>query len=512
MDIIDIATLLAAFFVGIYLFVKWRYKYWQRKGVPYIEPELYYGNVRKMIKREISFGEQFKEIYDELKSRGVKHGGAFALFTPLYMPIDPGIIKCILQSDFKHFMNHGVFVNEENDPLTGHLFNLEGQKWRRMRTKLTPTFTSGKMKMMFHTFLACTEDLEGVLNDHAIIQDAVNIKDITSRFTNDVIVSCAFGMDCNSLKNPNNEFLKFGQNIFNSGILGRIKQLIVMLVPRQVLIKIGFKQTSSATESFFMKVIKDIVTYRESNNIVRKDVMSLLIQMKNKGSMSDEDVVKENEEKDSLLTMNELTAQCLVFYLAGFETSATTMTFALYELALNQNIQDKLREEICSVLKKHNGNITYEAVSEMTYLDKVLNETLRKHPPVPGTIRVCNENFTIPGTNVVIKAGTKVHIPIYGIQNDPEYYPDPDTFDPERFSPENKENRPAFTYLPFGEGPRICIGLRFGLMQSKVGILKIIQNFMVTLNEKTANPMRLDTRAFILGVRGGVWLNVARIT
>lgn len=233
------------------------------------------------------------------------------------------------------------------------------------------------MKMMFHTFLACTEDLEAVLNDHAIIQDAVNIKDITSRFTNDVIVSCAFGMNCNSLTNPNNEFLKFGQNIFNRSIISRIKQLIVMLLPRSYLIRIGFKLTSSETESFFMRAIKDIVNYRERNSVVRKDLMSLLLQMKNKGSVADDEIVRKDEEKDnSLLTMNELTAQCFVFYLAGFETSATTMTFALYELAVNQDIQNKLREEIFSVLKTHNNNVTYEAVSEMTYLDKILNGKL----------------------------------------------------------------------------------------------------------------------------------------
>lgn len=145
MDIITVATVLSVLLLGIYLYLQRRYRYWQRKGIAYIEPEFYYGNVRRMIRREVSFGEQFKEIYDELKSRGVKHGGVFALFTPLYMPIDPEIIKSILQSDFRHFMNHGMYVNEESDPLSGHLFNLEGAKWRRMRTKLTPTFTSGEL-------------------------------------------------------------------------------------------------------------------------------------------------------------------------------------------------------------------------------------------------------------------------------------------------------------------------------------------------------------------------------
>ncbi|KAG5868514.1 hypothetical protein JTB14_036998 [Gonioctena quinquepunctata] len=419
-----------------------------------------------------------------------------------------------MQKDFNHFVNHGMYVNEKVDPLTGHLFNLEDEKWRKLRTKLTPTFTSGKMKMMFQTMISCTSGLEDILKDYSIIQDAVDIKDVVSRFTTDIIGSVAFGIDCNSLKNPESEFRIWGKKIFKSNFVRRIKATITMVIPRNILIKLGFKQTSSEIEEFFMNVVKNTVKYREDNNVFRKDFMHLLLQLKNKGKISDDENMKTDNEKEvagQFLTFNEIAAQCFVFFLAGFETSATTMTFALLELALNQDIQDKLRQEVKTVLKKYDRQITYDAIMEMNYLDKVVHETLRKHSPLPGLPRVCNKAYNIPDTDIVLDVGTRIHIPIQAIHRDPGNYPEPEKFNPERFSEENKAKRHPFSFLPFGEGPRICIGARFGLLQTKVGITAIMNNFRITLHEKTKIPIKYATKAFITTVDGDVWLNVSRV-
>jgi cytochrome P450 family 6 len=85
-------------------------------------------------------------------------------------------------------------------------------------------------------------------------------------------------------------------------------------------------------------------------------------------------------------------------------------------------------------------------------------ETLRKYPPVPGLNRICTKDYKVPGSNIMIKKDTKVWIPVLGLQRDPEFYPDPEKFDPERFSEENKNERHPYTFIPFGEGPRVCIG------------------------------------------------------
>lgn len=230
---------------------------------------------------------------------------------------------------------------------------------------------------MFQTFIACTAGLEDILNDHSRMQDPVDIKEVVSRFTTDVIGSCAFGIDCNSLKNPDSDFRRFGRKIFDSNFARRIRNIIFFAIPRNILIFLGVKQTDREIENFFMNVVKDTIEYREKNNVQRKDFLQLLIQLKNQGSVDEDDenfgIEQTPISKVQTLTLNQLAAQCFVFFLAGFETSATTMTFALFELAVNQDIQDRLRLEIETVLKKYDFNISYEAVMEMSYLDKVIH-------------------------------------------------------------------------------------------------------------------------------------------
>ncbi|CAH1159589.1 unnamed protein product [Phaedon cochleariae] len=514
MDILTIAYIVIVLLTSVYAYSKWTYTYWKRRGLEYLEPEFFYGSNKDLIQRKLGIGDHFANVYNSFKSRGLKCGGLFMFFKPVFMPVDLDLVKTIMQKNFDNFRNHALFVNEKVDPLAGHLFNLEDEKWRKIRSKLTPTFTSGKMKMMFHTMVACTSGLETILERHSNIQEPIEIKDLVSRFTTDVIGSVAFGIDCNSLENPDSEFRQYGRKIFQFDLVRRIKGMIVMVIPRQILVMIGFKQMDPDIEKFFMKVVKDTVRYREANNIHRKDFMQLMLQLKNRGKVSEEEEsspLPVGQIEGQFMTLNEVAAQCFGFFAAGFETSATTMTFALLELALNQDIQDELRKEIGMVLEKHGGELTYDGIMQMSYLDKVIfiPETLRKHPPIPGSPRVCNKDFNIPGTEVVIEKGTRIHIPFQAIHRDPEYYPDPEKFDPERFNEENKAKRHPFAFLPFGEGPRICIGSRFGLMQAKVGLCAILRKFKVTLDEKTATPIKYSTTSPLTSVDGGVWIRVS---
>lgn len=232
------------------------------------------------------------------------------------------------------------------------------------------------MKMMFQTFVACTETLIEVLNQHAVIKDSVEIKDVVSRFTTDIIGSCAFGIDCNSLKNPNSEFRNFGKKIFDSTLKNLMRNILVLALPNSLLTMLGIKQLDEGVSDFFIGVVRDTISYREKNNIVRNDFMQLLLQLKNKGKLDDEDDTKEDEDKCNpyrSMSMEDVAAQCFVFFFAGFDTSSSTMTFALLELAIHQDMQDKLRDEIETVLQKHGGIIRYEAVMEMSFLDQVVN-------------------------------------------------------------------------------------------------------------------------------------------
>lgn len=155
----------------------------------------------------------------------------------------------------------------------------------------------------------------------------------------------------------------------------KIKNALIFVLPKIIVSTLRIKQLSQELEDFFIKIVKDTTEYRESMNVHRNDFIQLLLEIKNKGYPTEGSVNNATADRDVIenpLTINEMAAQCFVFFLAGFETSATTMAFALLELALNNEIQEKLREEINEVTEKQNGKITYEAVAEMSYLDQVV--------------------------------------------------------------------------------------------------------------------------------------------
>jgi cytochrome P450 family 6 len=270
---------------------------------------------------------------------------------------------------------------------------------------------------------------------------------------------------------------------------------------------LGFRGLPKDIADFFMKVVKDTVSYREKNNYTRKDFLQLLIDLKN-NELAEEDGYKHDGKT---LTIEEIAAQSFVFFVAGFETSSTTMTFALYELAKHQDIQDKVRQEIETVLAKHEGKITYESIQEMKYMNRVIDETLRKYPPVPFLTRKCVKDYKIPDEDIIIEKGTTVVLSVLGIHYDEEYYPDPEKFDPERFTEENKNLRHHYSHIPFGEGPRLCIGMRFGLMQTKVGLTSLLKKYKFTVNKKTIEPLKMKVNSVILAADGEIWLDAQKI-
>ncbi|KAF5298399.1 hypothetical protein FQR65_LT01177 [Abscondita terminalis] len=445
-------------------------------------------------------GEVLAEIYTEFKKKRRKYAGFYFLYKPNLIIIDLDLIKTIMTKDFNYFTDHIMYANEEQDPLSAHLFTLKGEKWRKLRGKLSSTFSSGKIKTMFPILVNCSRGLINIIDECIETHQAVDIKDLGARYTTDVIGSIAFGIDCDSLNNPNSQFRKYGIKIFDLNFFETIRDFVGFLEPR-VLNFFKAKIVKKDVSEFFMNVVRETVEYREKNNVKRNDFMQLLIELKN---------AKDNESKPTL-TLNELAAQAFVFYVAGFESSSTTLTFCIYELSENLGVQRKLRQEIFDVLKKHDFKLTYEALNEMTYLDKCVTETLRKYPPVPVLDRVCTKRYRIPGTELDIEKGIAVHIPLLGIQRDPDLYPNPLKFDPERFSTENKAQHNQFAWLPFGEGPRMCIGMRFGLMQTKVALSVLIKNYNFTLNNKTIVPLALNSKTFLLSVKDGVWLTVEKI-
>jgi cytochrome P450 family 6 len=502
-DLIGIVVALVAITIGYY---KWIYQYWQRKNLPFLEPRIPYGNLINPLRRKDTLGVTMHHIYDEMKKRNWKHGGIFFVMSPVYFPISLDYIKNIMAKDFEYFVDRGFYYNEKDDPLSAHLFAIGGTKWRNLRTKLTPTFTSGKMKMMFQTLVDCEVNLQKKMLQECEKKEPVDVKEILGCFTTDIIGSCAFGLDFKTFEQENSPFRVYGKKLFSGGKVRAVKGTFKSNFP-ELARALGFRGLPKDIADFFMKVVKDTVSYREKNNYTRKDFLQLLIDLKN-NELAEEDGYKHDGKT---LTIEEIAAQSFVFFVAGFETSSTTMTFALYELAKHQDIQDKVRQEIETVLAKHEGKITYESIQEMKYMNRVIDETLRKYPPVPFLTRKCVKDYKIPDEDIIIEKGTTVVLSVLGIHYDEEYYPDPEKFDPERFTEENKNLRHHYSHIPFGEGPRLCIGMRFGLMQTKVGLTSLLKKYKFTVNKKTIEPLKMKVNSVILAADGEIWFDAHKI-
>ncbi|XP_039483715.1 probable cytochrome P450 6a20 [Drosophila santomea] len=500
-------AILIVLLIGVITFAAWyvhqHFNYWKRRGIPHDKPKIPFGNTSELMKT-VQLSQIFVNTYNKYKNKiDGPFVGFYMYFKQMVVVADIDFVKTVLIREFEKFHDRGVFHNERDDPLSANLVNVEGQRWKTLRQKLTPTFTSGKMKSMFPTILTVGDELIRVFDQTvSASSESTEITHLLARFTADVIGSCAFGLDCHSLSNPKAEFVQMGTAAITERRYGKSMDLLLFGAP-QLAAKLRMKATVQKVEDFYMNIIRDTVDYRIKNNVKRNDFMDMLIEMKLK---------YDNGDKANGLTFNEIAAQAFIFFLAGFETSSTSMGFALYELASNQDVQDKLRIEIDAVMKKHNGKLDYDSMRELTYLEKVIDETMRKRPVVAHLIRIATQRYEHTNPKYYIEKGTGVIIPTLAIHHDPEFYPEPEKFIPERFDEDQVQQRPACTFLPFGDGPRNCIGLRFGRMQVIIGMAMLIHNFKFELHPtKTVVPLVYRTDDILMSSKDGIHLKVSRV-
>ncbi|KAL5276675.1 hypothetical protein ACFFRR_002098 [Megaselia abdita] len=488
--------LIAAVFVLVIVvllvqYVKKKLNYWEVRGVNHEKPSFPLGNLRGLGK-ELSFSELQMKFYEKFKNKD-RYFGMYMFLNKMFVITDLDLLKTIFIKDFQNFNERGLYHNKKDDPISENLSTVDGKTWKAIRSKLSPTFTSAKMKFMFPTVQKVGNEFVEVLKEMVSNNPEIEVKELLARFTTDVIGTCAFGIECNSLKDPEAEFRLHGKKFIkhlNSRPLKLLFQQSFSDLARFLKMRFVNKDSSD----YFMRIVRETVNYREENNIRRNDFMDLLIDLKNN---------KDGENPEGL-TIDETCAHAFIFILGGFETSSSTMGFMLYELAKNPDIQEKLRDHINSVLEDHDGVISYDCMKAMKYLEQVTMETLRKYPIAPQILRLTQEDYKVPESDLILEKGTSILIPVRAIHNDPEIYPNPEIFDPERFSFGEIGKRHTQSFLGFGDGPRNCIGSRFAKMQIFIGIVSFLTNFEFTTNES----LKISKKGFILQSDGGILLQM----
>ncbi|XP_011303481.1 cytochrome P450 9e2-like [Fopius arisanus] len=471
--------------------------FFDKNGILYIKPIPFLGNMAQTIFRQRTMTDTIHRTFK--LNENAKYVGFFDFGCPVVMIRDQELAKNITVKYFDHFVNHRGFVDPEQEPLFGNnLFSLHDDRWRSIRNLLSPAFTSSKMKGMFRLMSECAATYADYFATESRDKPLeVNSKDAFTRYTNDTIATCAFGIKIDSIRNRNNEFYVLGRRATNFEGLRSVKFFAVRSFPRLTRL-LNIRLISSDVDVFFKKLVKETIETRDKLGITRPDMIQLM--METRGS-------KEGPK----LTIEDMTSQAFIFFFGGFDTSSVLMCFVVHEVAARPEVQEKLQREIDEVFEKHDGDPPYEAIVNMVYLEAVITEALRLYPIAAFLDRVCNKDFELPPAlpgkkPVVLKPGNNVWIPVYSFLQDPKVYPDPQVFDPERFIKNGKAIANSSNSLTFGQGPRMCIGNRFALLETKVLLVHILRKCSIRPGKKMILPLRLSKATVAMAAEGGFWV------
>lgn len=368
MSLLIFSALFVTFIVSAYFYVKASYSYWKRKRVPFIEPTFPFGSYKNLFLQKVSFGEIMREIYNQSNESVL---GFYSLLSPALLIRDPRIIQDILIKEFSSFHDRSMYIDEKVDPMAANLLLQRGERWKHQRSKLTPAFSSLKLKEMFETIFDCGKSLEKYFNQFAMSGETIDVRDVLANFAITVIASVAFGIDVDCIENPDSEFRRFGRQIFVPTFRKALRGMAFANPKLSKFFRTRF--TNKDIAEFMIKTVRQNLEYREKNNIVRKDFFQLLIQLRNSGSVHEDGMWSTKASNDKSMSVEEMAGQAFIFFAGGFESTSTTMSFCMYELAKNQTVQQTVYEEIVAVLENHNGNLTYDSVMDMKYLEQCVN-------------------------------------------------------------------------------------------------------------------------------------------
>nr|NP_001352214.1 cytochrome P450 6g1-like [Nicrophorus vespilloides] len=494
MIVILIALVLIVAIMICYIWITKNYNYWKDRNIPYIKPTFPFGNFKDMVFFRFSIGEYFQSIYNASKESIV---GIWVFGEPMLIIRSPAIIKQILIKDFINFRDRTVLANEEADPICANmLFFSKNPQWRTMRQKMSPLLTILKLKDMIFLMNKSGDDMLHYMSKNAC--KVYDLKEICMDYTVDFMASISFGISASCFEKKESEFKDAANSIFLPSIGNYLRFGFNFMIPTIAKwFKLPFFDLKSM--DFFRKTFWNVINQRNKDCINRRDLINSYIKL-----------MKSDSFNGYKFEGDKVVGQAVQFFAAGFETTSITIAYTLYELSLHQTIQDKLREEIC--LKYVPGSdVTYELLKDLTYLGQVVSESLRKYPALAFLDRRCCMNYKIPNTDFILEKGTAVYISVFGLHYDPEFFPNPYKFDPDRFSPENIKSINLDAYIPFGNGPRGCLGKRLGLIGSKLCLIKLLSEYKVEPCLETTKNLKFDIMSFTTSSSDGFKLKFTKL-
>ncbi|XP_029832599.2 cytochrome P450 3A8 [Ixodes scapularis] len=507
----DWIILVATALVLLYLYAARYRNYWKDQNVIHEEFSLIFAAARRLI---------FKPFHQMDQDRYRKFGKLFGIYEgaePVLFVADPELVKRVLVKDFPSLPNRRAI--SFNDSLLDNMMSIVPvEKWRRIRPAASPAFSTGKLRKMNSLIADCARKTAEHLKVAAEKEGELDIKQFYGNYALDVIARCAFATRLDSHTQETDEFVTKARQAFSFTIT--LPLILLFLFPG-VFKLFKLKVFNADIFLYFKNVCLRIIESRKEKKSRQEDFLQLMMDAQDGSIATTVETVQSTEEKlfnlDSeiktdtsflggvkALTEDEAMAQCLLFFIGGQDTTSFVISYTVYLLALHPEIQAKLREEADECFKQHGPDPSLDVVSKLKYLHGVVSESLRMFPPQVRIERSALNDYVLGDTGIKVPKGCVVVVPVYSMHHDPEYFPDPRTFDPNRFSDENIDSIRPYTYLPFGAGPRNCIGMRFALEAVKLSLLHSVHSVEFVPTKNTKVPLEF--------VRGSAVLSAKHIT
>jgi cytochrome P450 family 6 len=288
-----------------------------------MEPTFLVGNIGDLFLFRKSFPNTFIDFYENFKHK--KFIGSYFSYKPVLLVNDPQLIQEILVSNFSSFTDRPRYVDEKRDPIAAHLFNIGGQKWRDLRFKLSPTFSSGKLKGMFPIMRDCGKDLQTYVTKNYSEGKTFNFIDLFAKYTTHNIVTVIFSIENDCFNDPENVFRKMSAKFAESSTRQHLVDIFSFLIPniQHALNIFNVSTITPSVNDFVYDFVAKIVKHREDSNLVANDFMQMLIQLKNQGYISGKKGEEREQQKNGSggelkkLRVDEIAAQVLVFFVGG---------------------------------------------------------------------------------------------------------------------------------------------------------------------------------------------------
>lgn len=379
--------------------------------------------------------------------------------------MDPELIRSILKN-YKNFQkNHHSYNPLTKFLLTG-IGSLEGDKWAKHRKIITPSFQIENLKVMLPTFVACYDVLmsqweEMVSKKGSFEVDVFPVLDAT---TSDVIARASFGSNYEEgkrvfvyLKELINLTYQIMQSVYIPG-------WSYLPTKRNKRVKEVNREINASLRDMINKRMKAMSLGEAS----RDDLLGRLLDSNMKE-------IQHGNDKDSGMSIEDVISECKLFYFAGQETTGILLTWTIILLGDHPEWQNRARKEVFQVFGNNKPN--FDALNQLKIIPMILYEVLRLYPPVIELSKNSQEDIKLG--QVSLPAGVQVMLPSLLLHRDPEFWgDDASEFNPERFSEGvSKATKSQFTYIPFSWGPRMCVGQQFALLQARMGLAMILQNF-----------------------------------